>query len=497
MRTFAAFLLCTALPTCCVRAATLVVDSIADTSAVDGACTLREALAAANNTPVADCGTGQAAPVVDVIAFAIPGTGPHVIEPAGWLGNVNESLTIDGTTQPGAVPNGATPQQGGLDGTIAIELSGEACPGCSAPFGFGALDGEVTLRGLAITNFAYAISQATGTQATFRVEGCHLGIGADGVTPGSPASGIAIAAGHWIFGGLAPAQRNLIVASAFMGTNASITLQGNLIGTDATGLEPRPIIGEAMQLRVGPGQFARIGGADPAARNVVASASGIGVHLLGFGADGADLRVEGNHVGVGIDGITPLPNGAAGVRYGNSVPAGSGTPRIGGAGPAGNTIAWNLGPGVEIAGTVDTIVEVVGNAMHDNAIGIDIDGNGRTPNDPDDADTGPNLRMNHPRFRRIAYESGQYAVHYQADVAVANAAYPLRADFYIAAGPDDAQGISWIGSETIEAPDAQGWRELTLAGPGPASLVATITDADGRTSEFSGEDRIFADAFDQ
>src|SRR5690606_2516669 len=125
-----------ALPTCCVRAATLVVDSIADTSAVDGACTLREALAAANNTPVADCGTGQPAPVVDVIAFNIPGTGPHVIKPTGWLGNVNESLTIDGTTQPGAVPNGATPQQGGLDGTIAIELSGDACPGCSAPFGF-------------------------------------------------------------------------------------------------------------------------------------------------------------------------------------------------------------------------------------------------------------------------------------------------------------------------------------------------------------------------
>lgn len=496
MRTLAAFLFFTAVPTWCVHAATLVVDSTADTSVVDGDCTLREALAAANNSTVPDCGTGQAAPIADVIAFAIPGAGPHVIMPTGWLGSIDEALTIDGTTQPGAMPNGATPQQGGLDGTIAIELSGEACAACTAPFGFGASEGEVVLRGLAITNYAYVISQAVGTQATFRVEGCHLGIGADGETAGNPPSGIAIASGSWIIGGLAPAQRNLIVATAFMSPAASITLQGNLVGTDRTGLQSRPLAGEAMQLRVGPGRFARIGGSDPAARNVIASASGIGVHLLGFGADGADLRVEGNFIGVGIDGITPLPNGAAGVRYGNSVPPGSGRPLIGGAGSAGNTIAWNLGPGVEIAGTSDTIAEVVGNAMHDNAIGIDIDGNGPDPNDPGDADTGPNLRMNHPRFRRVLYAAGQYTVHYLADIAVANAAYPLRIDFYIAAGPDNAEGIQWIGSDTIDAPEAQAWRESTLAGPGPAALVATVTDAEGRSSEFSGKDRIFADAFE-
>jgi hypothetical protein len=135
--------------------------------------------------------------------------------------------------------------------------------------------------------------------------------------------------------------------------------------------------------------------------------------------------------------------------------------------------------------------------MHDNAIGIDIDGNGRTPNDADDADAGPNLRMNHPQLRHVAYAAGQYAITYQADVAVANAAYPLRVDFYLAAAPGDAEGTQWIGSETIDAPEAQAWRELTLAGPGPAALVATVTDAEGRTSEFSAEDRIFANAFEQ
>ena len=101
----AAFLLAFSL-SCPLQAATLVVTSSADTSIVDGACTLREALAAANNTTVADCGTGQPAPVVDIIAFAIPGAGPHTIKPTGYLGAISETLTMDGITQAGAVPNG-------------------------------------------------------------------------------------------------------------------------------------------------------------------------------------------------------------------------------------------------------------------------------------------------------------------------------------------------------------------------------------------------------
>ncbi|HEX7770565.1 MAG TPA: CSLREA domain-containing protein [Dokdonella sp.] len=490
MLTPARLLLCAVLAGPTAHAATITVTSTADTVAVDGACTLREAITASNNNAVADCGTGQPAPVVDVIAFAIPGGGPHVIRPATYLGAINESLTIDGTTQAGAIPNGASPQQGGLDGSIAIELSGEDCTGCTLPFGFGLSSGEFTLRGVAIDRYPYPISQASGTQATFRFEGCHIGAAADGLAPGTP-TGIAISGGNWHFGGLLPAQRNLIVASLFLGAAASITMQGNLVGTDRSGLEPQPIAGEAMQLRVGAGQSALIGGSEPAARNVIASASSIGVHLLGFGADGAGLRVEGNHIGVGIDGLTPLPNGAAGVRYGNSVPFGSGWPRV-----SGNTIAWNAGPGVEVAGTDATVAEVVGNSMHDNAIGIDIDGNGPTPNDPGDADAGPNLRMNHPELRQVAYSGGEYAITWRVDTEVAHAAYPLRIDVYVAANPDDAEGSTWIGSDTIDAPDAQAWRTLELAGPGPAALVATVTDAEGRTSEFSAADRIFADGLE-
>src|SRR5690606_20967187 len=73
MRTPARVLLCAILACSFAHAATITVTSTADTVAADGACTLREAIAASNNNPVADCGTGEPAPVVDVIAFAIPG----------------------------------------------------------------------------------------------------------------------------------------------------------------------------------------------------------------------------------------------------------------------------------------------------------------------------------------------------------------------------------------------------------------------------------------
>lgn len=479
-------------------AATITVNSTADSHAADGACTLREALNAANLNAMVngDCAAGSPAPVVDVIAFAIPGTGPHVIRPTSYLGQVNESLRIDGSTQAGSVPNTATPDQGGLNGTIAIEISGENCNNCGVPIGLAVTSGELTLRGLAISHYSSVLSMAMATNATFRIEGCHVGVAADGFTTGGIDAGMGIVSGTWFIGGTQAAQRNLIAARLFFSTAGTLTLQGNLIGTDRTGLAPLPITGEAMQLRIGPGQAALIGGSTPGARNVIASAGSHAVHLLGFGADGAGLRVEGNYIGVGVDGVTPLPNGGAGVRFGNSVPENSGWPRVGGHDGAGNLIAWNLGPGVAVAGTHATVTEIVGNSMHDNAIGIDNAENGPDSNDPGDPDIGPNGRMNHPQFGHVAWAAGQYTIAYRVDSAPANAAYPLRVDFYEAAGIDDNQGLLWLGSALIDLPDAQTWRSASITGPAGISLVATSTDALGRTSEFSPPDRLFTDDFE-
>ncbi|TXH22302.1 MAG: hypothetical protein E6Q99_09100 [Elusimicrobia bacterium] len=129
-------------------------------------------------------------------------------------------------------------------------------------------------------------------------------------------------------------------------------------------------------------------------------------------------------------------------------------------------------------------------------MGIDLNENGRTPNDADDADSGSNLLMNHPEISAYNWSNGQYTVRYRVDTALANAAYPLRVDFYIAAGVDDPEGAQWLGSELIDAGDAQQWREFTVPGPQGFALAATTTDALGRSSEFTGPDRLFTDSFE-
>src|SRR5690349_17347719 len=71
---------------------TLVVNTTSDSG--DGkcdatACTLREAIMAANLTPE-----------TDTIAFELPGDPPYRIEPANPLPDVIVPVVIDGTTQP-------------------------------------------------------------------------------------------------------------------------------------------------------------------------------------------------------------------------------------------------------------------------------------------------------------------------------------------------------------------------------------------------------------
>ena len=478
-------------------AATVTVNSSSDVFAADGACTLREALQATNTNLAVngDCVAGQSVPAIDLIAFAIPGSGPHVITPTGYIGSIAESLVIDGMTQPGAVPNTATPDQGGLNGTLAIEISGANCNGCNFPIGFALTSGEAAFRGLAISHFPYPVNLASASPATFRIEGCHIGASIDGLAASGAQNAIAFNSGVWYIGGTTPAKRNLIVAASsviWSQSAASVTVQGNLIGTTRNGLVPLPLSNDAIHLRLFAGGSAQIGGSDPGARNVIGSASGFGVHLIGYGADGMAFRVENNHIGVGADGVTPMPNLAGGVRWGTNSPVVNGWPIIGN----GNLIAWNTGPAVVVAGGSNAVTEVVGNSMHDNGLGIDLNENGRTPNDADDADSGSNLLMNHPEISAYNWSNGQYTVRYRVDTALANAAYPLRVDFYIAAGVDDPEGAQWLGSELIDAGDAQQWREFTVPGPQGFALAATTTDALGRSSEFTGPDRLFTDSFE-
>ena len=242
------------------HAATLTVDSTADIAAPgDGECTLREAISNSTqnlDTTGGDCTAGEARPVADTIAFAIPGAGPHAITLTADLPISTDLLVIDGLTQPA---NGG-PAADCLNGPLLIEISG----GGSVATGitYDTLDSDDgMIRGLAIGGFT---------------------------------------------------ERAIL-----LDTSDDNRVHCNFIGTDATGTVARP---NNNGLRIFSGADRNIIGTDgdgtndAAERNLISGNTtgfGYGVHVSGAATD--DNRIAGNWFGVDVTGTTRLGN-VVGVR---------------------------------------------------------------------------------------------------------------------------------------------------------------------------------------
>jgi CSLREA domain-containing protein len=184
-----------------VNAATITVNSTADTTG-GVPCTLRDAILAANtNAASGGCAAGGAS---DVIAFAIPaatdpgcnaGTGVCVIKPLTQTPFVTGLVDINGFTQPGAsantLPGGAYPNAQGLDTQIRIEVDGSLEPAGTTGLVFNAGSTGSRVRGLAVLSFHTQMILNVGTIVT----GNYVGTRADGVTRGRRRSGSAAMAG--------------------------------------------------------------------------------------------------------------------------------------------------------------------------------------------------------------------------------------------------------------------------------------------------------------
>jgi CSLREA domain-containing protein len=98
-------------------------DGVCDTIAVQllNPCTLRGAIQEAN-----------ALAGMDTIQFGIPGGGARTIEPNSQLPVVQQRVTIDGYTQPGATENSLAQ---GNNAVLRIELDGGSAPGALLPDG--------------------------------------------------------------------------------------------------------------------------------------------------------------------------------------------------------------------------------------------------------------------------------------------------------------------------------------------------------------------------
>ena len=240
--------------------------------------------------------------VPDEIDFDIPGTGLHIISPVTGLPPINDPVVIDGYTQPGSSPNTV------LDGdsaTLLIVLDGSVDPFAD---GLQLYAGNSTVRGLVINQFT---------------------IGIDVSSPGG----------------------NVI--------------EGNFIGTDATGLVDLGNTDAGVDVRDSPDN--RIGGTIPEARNVISGTkvsflnTGQGISITGPSSIGN--LVLGNFIGTDATGTQALGNGSDGVLVSSQGLEGSASQTT----ISGNLISGNAVNGIEIVGGGNNLVA-------GNLIGTDITG---------------------------------------------------------------------------------------------------------------------------
>ena len=268
-------------------------------------------------------------------------------------------------------------------------------------------------------------------------------------------------------------------------------LQGQLLNGGGNG-------GHGVRINGAPRN--RVGANTAAQANVIVSNFVNGIVINGPTA--VDNTVEGNLIGV----ESPPVGGRtrqAGSAYGNGshgilLENGTRGNTIGGTTTAsGSVIANNGGNGIHLASTAGSGNRIGTNSIYGNTLpGIDLGGNGFTPNDPTDADVGPNNLQNYPNIVSFAITGDNLIVNYQVDSAPAHSSYGSTG-IYVEFFEADAsgEGRDFLGSDHYLLSDYNnglpGTRQKNLGNAAALGFVAgdrltaTATDTAGNSSEFT------------
>jgi len=185
-----------------------------------GALTAQAATLTVTNTNDSGAGSlrqaildANATVATDTITFNISGSGVHTISPASPLPTIVHPVVIDGYTQPGAIANTLA---AGDNAVLLIELNG-ANAGLKAD-GLSLAAGDCVIRGLVINRFSH-VGIFINIVSNTTVEGNFIGTDATGTvalgngTNGDVSGGILIYGGPNLIGGTSPQSRNLLSGS--------------------------------------------------------------------------------------------------------------------------------------------------------------------------------------------------------------------------------------------------------------------------------------------
>jgi len=459
-------------------------------TADSGAGSLRNAIIQANSNPG-----------MDSIMFGIPGTGVQTIIPLSQLPQITDpaGVLIDGFSQPGSLNGGNPP----LTCILMIEINGLLA---GASHGLWIISPNNIIQGLIINNFE---------QDGIRIE-----------SPGSDVSN------NWIYAnfigtdpsGIAPqgngtnqsmywAGVDILVTIGYPGINHDNLVEGNLIssnyaegvaisncppgdvfmnyvyfnyiGTDIMGMTD---LGNSHDgVYIGEGAHDNVVG-----DNLISGNDFEGVCIIGYAEE--YIITIGNQIIHNIIGMkadyTPLGNTMDGIsigQYGNVYQGGFAPDNFIGD----NEIAYNGNNGITVwEHPMDSINCdhdcISGNSIHDNVwIGIDLDDDGVTLNDPWDPDMIANQDLNFPVITKAINDNatGQTTISGKIDID----SDPIQAIVEVfKAAPDPTgygEGELFLGS--ISPAVDSTWTIVVSMGLAYGdSITATTTDTYGNTSEF-------------
>jgi parallel beta-helix repeat protein len=332
------------------------------------------------------------------ITFHVPGYCPFIIPLQSTLEPITRSVVIDGTTNPGYLPNSSESAFNGNNCVVIRPASGSLNNVFNVP-GAAAAGTSLTVKGVSLSGFVQPIVLAGGSNHL--IIGNQFGGTIGGLQlPGSTFQAISVGGSvgaNVQIGGDDLSARNVIDDGGQAGIVVSTSVGGcqivnNLIGLDIDGSTAR---GSQSGIHLS-GDGCTIRG------NRVGGNTHDGVWLQG---DGNTLKR--NVIGVAADG-SPAPNGGYGIRI-------DGANNVIGLGQnyaydgqfSANVIESNLLGGVAVTANVGNSIR--GNVTRDNgpnvgdALDIDLGANGATDNVVPNPGTGANALQNHPQVTGLAF----------------------------------------------------------------------------------------------
>ncbi len=390
------------------------------------------------------------------------------------LGNLQDGITLISSASGNLIGTDGDGTADDIEGNL---ISGNGRTGIWILGGYintvaGNLIGT-NLSGTAAIPNMHALNEAYGA--------VNLSGGASGNIIGTNSDGSNDAAeGNLISGN---ANRGIVIRDEMTHFNI---VAGNKIGTDITGSSA---LGNMLGIDIsGDSNMNQIGtdgdgNSDIAERNLISGNGGYGIYVRG-----PYNQIAGNFIGTDISGTADLGNGT----YGISIADTSKENTIGGSIQKANLIAFNGKAGIRVFGMDADKTLISYNSIHSNdGSGIDLTTGEAlwfSPNDPGDADLGPNDMMNFPVLDSAIVLP---ALTISGRIADGLTSTNFEIQFFVNDVCDSpgghGEGKTYIGS-TTEITDGSGNVSFITgiaSGVSAGQFITATATTDDKTSEFS------------